>query len=189
MGEGVTIRPDVPALLRENTKLLYWVARMMLRSIRRRSDEDINEFASELAVRALSVADQYDPERGSFSLWLVWQGRAVRSRMLSKNRLTWKPQATGGTEITAVEMAAAQYDHTEQVEKAECREILLRAFHESLNDLPGPMRSVARSALVRGTPLRQIAEMRGVHHNAVQETMRRAKTRLRKSMAKKVSGI
>jgi len=175
---------NVPDLLRDNVSLLYWLGKRMLRPVRSHTPDDVDEFVSELTLLALKKKDQFDPAKGKFSTWMHWQARCVRSRLNLKNRLTWTPEGRGGEEVSAIDLTGVDQEPSMRVENAETSENVRQSFHEAMLKLPGNLRSVARSVLVRGTSLRELAAMRGVRKVAVEQNFRRAKARLKRSMAK-----
>lgn len=177
-------KAKVPDLLRENVSLLYWLGQRMLRPVRRHTKEDVEEFVSELTLMALQKQDQYDPAKGKFSTWMHWQARCVRTRLGQKKKLVWTPSCRGGEEVSAIDFASHDVEPSSGMQQRENRELIRESFERALMRLPGNQRSVARSVLVRGTSLRDLAAMRGVAKNAVDQTYNLARRRLRRYMAK-----
>ena len=70
-------RQCVRKRLREDPKLLWWA----VSQVKPLHGVNHQEFVSELTVRVIKSAHNFEQSRGSFTNWLVWQARAVRKEL------------------------------------------------------------------------------------------------------------
>jgi RNA polymerase sigma factor (sigma-70 family) len=136
------------------------------------------ELVQETFVQALSSIARYDG-RARFSTWLHGIGLNVARHHWRAQRSTAKAHA----KLTAIHEVGEQAD-VPTLDRAVLARQRVRALYEALDTLPEHLREAFLLRELEGLPLEEAAEQLGISINNLAVRTTRARTRLRKQLAR-----
>lgn len=165
----------------EEPKLITWAAKKAI-ARRRVRPHDVEDFRSQLIIRLLEKANEYDPERGSFSTWAYWQARHVYYMSFHSKNARGR-LATASLDV-AGNMVPHQIDQFEEYDRVELQSLALSAAKTAIERLPEMLRNAISETILSGKTINQVSRDGSVKRSTLQERVRDGIRLLRMDLAK-----
>ena len=171
--------------LGENLPLVFSFANRYAKPFRKTDPDYVNEIANLAVIRTLECADYWDPERCAPSTFVIWQVRAVVSRLAFYRLKKMAPCRTASRaelELGEIESKPDQsIQGPEIVEREELLGHVRQVFDQVGEILSEPQRAAIRNVIQKGMPRRSYASKIRVHKNAVDQNVKRGLATLREN--------
>lgn len=168
-----------------NLPLVFKFANRYAKPFRRTEPDYINEIASLAVIRTLECAENWDPSRCAPGTFIVWQVRAVISRLIFYRVKKMAPCRTAN--LAEVDLGVIEKKPDESIQGPEATErqeflgMVRQAFDEMSDVLSGAQVEAIRNVIQKGKPRRVYAGEIGVCKNAVDQNVKRGLATLREN--------
>ena len=172
----------IRAIIKANNRLLYRLARGILRS-----DSEAEDVVQETYVRAFTHLDQF---RGDSSL-ATWLARIAMNEALGRLRsqrptVEWASLPSGAIEAQVIQFPlSASIDPEKTMAQREIQTVVEHAIDE----LPEPFRLVFITRVVEGMSVEETADILDLKPETVKTRLHRARAMLRENVERKIGPV
>ena len=168
-----------------NLPLVFKFANRYAKPFRRTEPDYINEIASLAVIRILECAENWDPSRCAPGTFIVWQIRAIISRLVFYRLKKMAPCRTAN--FAEVDFGVIEKKPDESIQGPEATErqeflgMLRKTFDDALDGLSDTQAAAVRAVVGKGATRRDWARRTQTCKNAVDQKIRRGLAGLREN--------